>query len=458
MSNIDDMFSPTTTDEITVNVESDQGMEHQLKEIWDFVVEMKSTSKSNDKLDILETHKNSESIKTALLYALDPFRKYHVTPKNCIKNNDLCHSTHSCLWELLDDLSQRNLTGHDAIASVNGIIELYPDYEELIFSIINKNLKTRASETLVNKVLPKFIPSFKVALAHPFEPKRANWATEDWYGSRKLDGVRCLTIYDHDSQTVKMLSREGNEFLTTQKIKDDILNLGLAQSMVFDGEVCIIDENGLENFSAIMKEIKKKDHTIEDPRYVLFDCLTKEEFDNQTSERIFSVRLKELSETISELPQLSVLEQEVIRDDEHIAELIEDAEQKGFEGIMVRKDAKYIGKRSYDILKVKKFHDAEYEVLDIVSDVQRVLKDGNEVEEMLLAKAIISHKGNRVGVGSGWTQDQRRIYNATPELIIGRTITVQFFEETTTINDQGEEIYSLRFPVVKHIWDSVRDL
>jgi ATP-dependent DNA ligase len=43
--------------------------------------------------------------------------------------------------------------------------------------------------------------------------------------------------------------------------------------MVFDGEVCIVDENGVEDFQGIMKEIKRKDHTIKNPKYKVFDYL-----------------------------------------------------------------------------------------------------------------------------------------------------------------------------------------
>jgi DNA ligase 1 len=37
--------------------------------------------------------------------------------------------------------------------------------------------------------------------------------------------------------------------------------------------------------------------------------------------------------------------------------------QEGWEGIMLRKDIGYEGKRSKNLLKVKKFYDAEYEVV-----------------------------------------------------------------------------------------------
>ena len=53
------------------------------------------------------------------------------------------------------------------------------------------------------------------------------------------------------------------------------------------------------------------------------------------------------------------------------------------------------------------------------------------------------HKGHKVKVGSGWSQEQRLQY--MDGSIVGKIITVQFFSETT--NDKGG--ISLRFPTVK---------
>jgi DNA ligase-1 len=184
------------------------------------------------------------------------------------------------------------------------------------------------------------------------------------------------------------------------------------------------------------------------------------EFEDLTSVRILSERIKFLKDVIflggDNSGCLTVLEQVVITDEACIAELVDDADKRGFEGIMVRKNTVYEGKRSYNLLKVKKFHDAEYKVVGVeINESYRIVKDGKEIEEPLLAKAVIIHKGTEVGVGSGWSQDQRRNFYHNPDLLIGRTITVQYFEETKN-SKTGK--YSLRFPVVKHIWDALRDI
>ena len=75
-------------------------------------------------------------------------------------------------------------------------------------------------------------------------------------------------------------SRQGKTFDTLDVLKKEIESLEL-YNMVFDGEVCIVDENGVEDFQGIMKEIKRKDHTIENPKYKVFDYLMLDEFNAQ---------------------------------------------------------------------------------------------------------------------------------------------------------------------------------
>ena len=120
---------------------------------------------------------------------------------------------------------------------------------------------------------------------------------------------------------------------------------------------------------------------------------------------------------------------------------------------MLRKNVGYEGKRSKNLLKVKMFHDAEYVVRSYDSAPMAVVRDGKEKQETMLSQVYIMHKGYSVAVGSGFNQEQRiRFYN-NPEEIIGKTITVQYFEETK--NDKGG--ISLRFPTVKHIYENERD-
>jgi DNA ligase-1 len=430
-------------------------MNKDLNRLQNFVDQMKATSSLNEKKVIIGTIKNDEFIKRALKYAYDPYKKYYVTSANCKKRSDLYDlPVFADLFCILDDLNGRYVTGHDAIGLVNGFIKEQDErFEDLIFSIIDRNLELRASASVINKVIPNLIPTFDVALANKFDAKRADW-NDVWLASRKLDGVRCLTIVDIQGN-VKCYSRQGNEFETLDVVREAVMQMGL-RGVVFDGEICLMDKNGDEDFPGIMKQIKRKNHTIDNPRYVMFDYLTLSEFDSKTSEMALTSRLGRFAKVVEHIESsiyLSVLNQIVVTDDDHFAKLSAEAEELGHEGLMVRKNVGYEGKRTQNLLKVKKFFDAEYQVVDLDFEDHRVIREGKEVVMPMLAQVWIEHKGYKVAVGSGWNQEQRIRYQKNPSELIGKTITVQYFEETK--NQQGG--ISLRFPTVKHVFENGRN-
>ena len=432
-------------------------MSEDLKKIQDMVDELKSTNATNEKIAILKKCKDDEYLCTILKTVYSPFKQFYVTSKTCKKNKKLVNENYlGSVDMLLHNLSNRVWTGHDAISYTNGLVSNYPEYEELIYSLIDKNLKTRTGADLINKAIPGCVPTFKVALANSYDKQKGkvNFDTQTWFASHKLDGVRCLAIVD-DNGTCNFFSRQGKTFDTLDVLKNEIESLNL-RNIVFDGEVCIVDENGAEDFQGIMKEIKRKDHTIENPKYKIFDYLMLEEFDTQVSKRSLSDRLGKFNmvyNTFNEqLNCIDLLEQWKVESEEHFQELAELATKNNWEGLILRKDCEYKGKRSNDLLKVKKFFDEEYVVKSIETSTHRIIVDGLEVEEEMLSNVVIEHKGCDVGVGSGFDQSERRKYFKNPELIIGKTITVQYFEET--LNQDG--CHSLRFPVVKHVYENGR--
>ena len=427
-----------------------------MEELQQFVNQMRATSSSLEKVEILK--KQSDFIKKVLEYTYNPYKQYYVTSKTCKKNFNLSDPNyiHHTIFELLDDLTNRAYTGHDAIAMVNSFVNMDEEYEDLIYSIIDKDLKTRTGAKVINKAFPGLIPEFNVALAQTYEPKLASFgenANETWYASRKLDGVRCLAVVDVNG-TCTLYSRMGKEFTTLNKIKYAIEATGII-NYVFDGEICLLDKDGNEDFQSVMKELRRKDHQIENPTFMIFDMIHKTEFDKGKSTDILSERLHTLRTWLGPRydtkETLRYLDQAVITDERHFDIWTQMAADNNWEGFMLRKDTFYEGKRSKNLLKVKKFFDAEYEVLGWDVDTHEVVRDGKSVSMTMLSQVWIEHKNHIVKVGSGFSQEQRLQY--MDGSIVGKTITVQYFEETK--NDKGG--ISLRFPTVKHIYENERD-
>ena len=417
-------------------------------ELTNFIDAMRATSSATEKIQIIKDA--DRHIHTMLEYVYNPFKQYHVTSKTCIKNKDKITKSNYSLFELLDKLTNREVTGHEAIGLINGLAD--GQFNPYIYKMIDKDLGIRAGDSIINKAVPGLIPTFKVALAKEYDDK-CDW-NDGWYASRKLDGVRCLAVVNYEGECT-LYSRMGKELTTLNKVKEAIEASGIINT-VFDGEICLVDENGDEDFQGIMKQLRRKDHQIENPAYMIFDMLHKPNFDAHKGGPILSQRLGALRSFLTGRyitdNTLRYAEQYRITDDVHLETWVKLASDNKWEGVMLRKDVTYEGKRTKNLLKVKKFHDAEYTVVDFDNDDHEVVRDGRSETIKMLAQVYIEHKGHRVKVGSGWSQEQRLQY--MDGSIVGKIITVQYFEETK--NDKGG--ISLRFPTVKIVHGEKREV
>jgi DNA ligase-1 len=357
------------------------------------------------------------------------------------------------LFELLDILTNREATGHDAIKMINRFASKNVDWD-VIYDIIDKDLKIRTGAKVINKAFPGLIPEFNVALAQEYKGK-CDW-NDIWYASRKLDGVRCLAVVDMEGKCT-LYSRMGKELTTLNKVKETIESTNIINT-VFDGEICLMDEEGNEDFQGVMKQLRRKDHQIENPVFVVFDMISKTDFDNNKGDEVLSERLAKLrgwyNNSSVSMEIVRYLDQFTITDDDHFDTWGRMSKDNNWEGFMLRKDVGYEGKRSKNLIKVKKFHDAEYKVVGADFEDHEVVRDGKSETIKMLSQVYIRHKDNTVKVGSGFTQEQRIAFRNDPNLIMGKMITVQYFEETK--NDKGG--ISLRFPTVKHIYNGKRDM
>ena len=387
-------------------------MDTQLfQRIKDMVLEVNSTNKTNDKKIILAKY---EDLQKVLLYVYDDNKVFSLTSKNYLKFEknkkkikkeiNINHN----LFSLLDDLINRKFTGYTALLHLYHYINKNIEYKEYILNIIDKSLKIRLNTSVINKIFPGLIPVFQPVLANKYDPKRLEKSKNNWYISRKLDGVRCLCLIEPEKKLVKFLSRKGKEFHTLNILKNKILqNMKLfKESVVLDGEIVSI-ENGVEDFTGIMKEIKKKNHTMINPKYFAFDILKKDDFNNFKSEEIYSKRLEKLKKI--KLNNFEILEQKQYTDEDFL-ELIKKSEKNNWEGLMLREDIQYEGKRTNSLLKYKKMHDEEYKVVEIIKGPWREISKETKLENTIetMVAVIIDYKDTKVG--SGFSLKERKFF------------------------------------------------
>ena len=401
-----------------------------------------NSSSSKLKREKLSAVKDDDEILQLIKYIYDPDMKFNVTSKRIreFKTKQLLMIGKMNIFKLLEDLSSRKITGHNALEHVHFFMKKTDKkYHPLIMNILDKDLKVGINIKLINKALDNLIPEFSVALGRVYEEKFIK--NFDWLISQKLDGIRCICIITESD--VKFYSRVGKELFIFDNIKREITS---RVPCVLDGEM--IDADG--DFQQLMKGIHRKNHTIENPIFNVFDILTPEEFWARKSTRILSDRLNSFnlgSNRVKLLEQLTFSE-------EQLETMSTRATENGWEGLIVRKNVGYKGTRSNDILKVKKFFTEEYSVVSIeIGNMRTYNKEISNYHEIETLTAVhIDHKGFDVRVGSGFSMEERKRFHEDPDEIVGKVIAVRFFEET---QDQNGNI-SLRFPTYKGIYGDHR--
>ena len=432
-----------------------------MSNIFQTFLQIQNTAGTNAKKEILQ--KNMSPVIRQIFEDTYGPQKYYI--KTFVPNGEYGHLfidiDYDTFHNTLMKLANREVTGDAAERLLQNTVALF-EYEsqEILYKIIDRNLKIGISLDNFLDVIGEKGSKFEVALAENLnKAKNVNPIDGTYFVSRKLDGVRCICYISKTFEDTKItfVSRQGKTFTTLSNLVDPILkfiedNDYMIGDWVLDGEICIMDEDGNENFHGLMKEVTRKNHTIENPRYNVFDLLTLTEFDGLATSTNFSDRLR-LLRSLNDNNNVKVLEQERVTSQEVLDRWVATAKENGWEGCMLRKDVPYKRGRSKDLLKIKGMQDAEYEVVGVETG-KATYNEGGHKEFDIASALYIKHKDNIVKVGSGLSKEQRLRWFDHPEEIIGKTITVQYFEET---QDSKTGEYSLRFPVLKYVYEDGRN-
>ena len=423
--------------------------------MYSIIQELESNNSRLFKEDVIKREAEANNIEffEGCKLALDPLISFGVkqVPEATVDGDGL---TWPAFKELTRKLINRSLTGHaarDAIIHCKDMATV-DQWNMFYRRILIKDLRCGVSEKTINNVVKKVnkdftIPVFKCMLAHDsanHEKKLVGEKLLDY----KLDGVRVLAIYDADSDSVTMYSRNGKQFHNFGHIEKEIINTlasKFSESMVLDGEMVS------SSFQALMKQVHRKDNVeATDAKFALFDVLTLKEFKAGTSTLGCWERHKQLEELLADTKPLYsnifvVDKVECNFDTEEGQKIFKDynamAIEKGFEGIMIKdRNAPYECKRSHFMLKAKPFIEVSLEVVATEEGTGR-----NEGKlGALICEGTDDEKFIKVNVGSGLTDDNRDEFWSNKEKLIGQIVEVR--ADAITKNQDADNEWSLRFP------------
>lgn len=417
----------------------------KLGKLQALIDKLNASNKSTDKLETLKEATTTDLYFLKLTY--DSFITFWVTSKaikkhkNNPKENKLTSSIHNSIESLLEDLASRQVTGHEALERVLLYIEGCIEYEDLIYKIIDRDLRIGIGVWSINKIHPGLIPEYEVSTGYPFKEERFEKG-KPYYCSHKLDGVRLSILIDETGKR-EYKSKTWKDYDHFAVLDESIASLWL-KNVVLDGEACIMNGDK-EDFDAIVSEIRRKDHTIENPKFKIFDYIPLEDFKAKRGNTPYTIRLAQLTQAIpNNTPHLEILPQTLITSEEELNELARRSLENGWEGLMLRQaNSCYQGKRSWDLMKYKHFEDDDFMVTGIFTTTQRKLEDGIMQDQETLGWVIIDVDGVEVEVGTGFKREERDAYFNNPSLIVWKTITVRYQGKT--------KAGSLRIPSFKAI-------
>lgn len=417
-----------------------------MREVVRIVEELRSTSSTNSKLDILKANKENTLLQRVLEYTYNPFKRYGLSEKILDKAIEEVlegeESSFVNIFECLDKLANSNI--NDKLR--NDVAKFLHNREgkELYKCMILKDLKIGLNVKSINKVFKDLIPEFNVMLAEGFFKQKEGFLNNrEFIITTKLDGIRCVIIKEKDN--IKLYSRQGQLIEGLVEIKNELININ--GNFVLDGELLLRNDNNLPSDELYRETVKvvRKDGIKKNVEFHAFDMIPVDSFKRGKEVVACSIRKKTLHDFIKENSFEYIVEVPILyqgEDENKIMELLDIAKSNNQEGIMLNlSDAPYECKRSKGILKVKVMNTGDMRVLNVI--------EGTGVNKGKLGSITVQfeHEGelHTCDCGSGFSKEERSLYWDNPELILGKIVEIQYFEISK--NKQGG--VGLRFPVWK---------
>ena len=409
-----------------------------MEQVFKIFEELMGTTKKSEKAAILIRNQGNRLFTSTLKWLLDPFVLTGISSKKLSKNVSYDTTPIQTWGDMMMYFENHHTGSDDDIRIVQGFIESQPEEQrEYYRALVTKSLKLGVDAKSVNDVIPNLIPTFSVQLGIPRE--KCKIKSGEWFSlSQKLNGNRCVFVNG------KMMSRQGKEFTGLDHILSDIQKV-VDNSIVLDGELVGKNEEGLSDSANFQKSTgiaNSKDADKTSLKYVIFDTLRLEEFQNGKSEYTYKIRrqlLLELKETIAKhnLKNIEVVQMFYEGTDQtEIDKWLDYCEEHDYEGCMINLDSPYECKRVKSLQKAKMFKDIDLCCISVNEAITGKYKG-------TLGSITCKYKNGTVDVGSGFSDEQRGYYFNNPNEIVGKIITVKY-KETTTNKEGGE---SLQFPV-----------
>lgn len=413
--------------------------EQELLELYRKFEHLKNCTKKAEKIECLQEYQHDTLFIYVLEFLINTHKKTGISDSKLKKDlSDKQGEEFVCLKQLIEYILA-NPTGRDnVVRAAQLFINKMPNFtlQNFITNLITKKYKCGVAAKLVSEILPNLMQlEHQVMLAKKFDGK----LNERVNITLKLDGIRCSFVINHDG-SMTAYSRQGKKIEGLKEIQKALSNM-LLKGYMLDGELIRMNTNNLpseENFKLTTSIVNSKDSNKEGLEFVVFDIVPLDDYLKQDCKLTYKERLNLLigkigigNEFIRLVPCYGTTDKP-----EEVYNILNEVVNNGQEGLILNTFTGLykFGKRSSDLLKVKKFNTCDLIILD--------LQEGEGKFAGTLGALICDYKGYQLSVGSGFSDEIRNHIWNNPNEVIGRVAEIKYFEESS--NEKGG--LSLRFP------------
>lgn len=378
-------------------------------------------------------------------YAMDPYKVFGVRkydqPESFATEDPV---NMSFLFEVLDDLAARVITGNEAREAVTATLSQFTaETASFIERILDKDPRAGFSADTFNKVWPdERVPTFEVMLADKCEEIEdfEKHVTFPCLADTKLDGTRTIAIVRKD-QPVEYRARSGKPSSHLDGLFDEELHAlreRLDYDFVMDGETFA------GNFTVTMNAKKSDNQEAKnDLKFMAFFVMPLEDWINQATTITMRQARAMIEEYLKDCVKLKVPKgREVIDYQDMVAYCNEVIDQDAQEGLILKTwDDVYQWDRSYTWVKVKRFYDVDARMVSFYPGRKKSRLE-NTVGGANCVAFLESGERVEFKVGSGFSDALRNDMKNNPDKWLKATHVITYQEISKA---KGKEFRSLRF-------------
>ena len=264
-----------------------------------------------------------------------------------------------------------------------------------------------------------------------------------------MTGIRAIANVQNGE--VSIFSRQGKIIEGLKDLEEELKEL---PNGCYDGELLLDREDipSKDLYRETVTIVNSKNDNKKNIVFNVFDYIPNEDFENGHSDLPCDRRKMQVYENLRRTEPNWIRPVPILYRGEYNKDIVQNELDKQIalehEGVMVNiNNAPYESKRTKNILKVKAMQDCDLKIIGFEA--------GTGKNQGTLGAIIVDYKGFKVKVGSGFTDEDRDYFWNNQNKLLGRIITVQYFEETTNKKDNS---LSLRFPVYKELREEGKEV